>query len=78
MRHRHDCVEYIKHVMLSTGVFSEEEWEEFDKDVKKQVKEWVKECLQESPPDASQLTSDIYYGELPTFVRGIENTDRLL
>ena len=27
MRHRHDCVEYIKHVMLSTGVFSEEEWE---------------------------------------------------
>ena len=51
---------------------------EFDKDVKKQVKEWVKECLQESPPDASQLTSDIYYGESPTFVRGIENTDRLL
>ena len=27
MRHRHDCVEYIKYVMLSTGVFSEEEWE---------------------------------------------------
>ena len=40
---------------------------EFDKDVKKQVKEWVKECLQESPPDASQLTSDIYYGELPNY-----------
>ena len=27
MRHRHDCVEYIKHVILSTGVLSEGEWE---------------------------------------------------
>jgi pyruvate dehydrogenase E1 component alpha subunit len=72
-----DCINYVKKVILDNQVASEEDLKKIDKEIKNRIDEEVEKIRNDPLPPVEEMTKDIYTGEVPPFIRGVEYKDSI-
>lgn len=77
VRESSDCIKKLKGKILDSGLATEDEIKEIEKRVRKGVGAALKIAKDAPFPDDMQTYSDIYYNEIPAFIRGRDVTESL-
>lgn len=78
VRKKRDCVEYARSVIIENDWATAKELKAIEKDIRKQVDAAVKEAKACPELSSDRLTNDIYYQEVPKFVRMIDEQTSLV
>jgi pyruvate dehydrogenase E1 component alpha subunit len=73
MRASRDCIEQTKNRIIEAGWATADELKEVEKQVRAEVAAEIEEARKGTWPREELLVEDIYYKEVPPYIRGVEN-----
>jgi pyruvate dehydrogenase E1 component alpha subunit len=73
MRASRDCIEQTKNRIVEAGWATQDELKEVEKQIRAEVAAEIEEARKGTWPREELLVEDIYYKEVPPYIRGVEN-----
>jgi pyruvate dehydrogenase E1 component alpha subunit len=77
VRETQDCLLSLKNKIIENKIASEDELKGIEKEVRQIVADSLKKAKSMGYPDTMETYSDIYYNEIPPFIRGREYSESL-
>jgi len=74
MRKTKDCIDLVKSRIIEAGWASADELKAIEKSIRKEVDADIEAAKKHPLPAEDELYTDIYYNEVPAFIRGAEKT----
>jgi pyruvate dehydrogenase E1 component alpha subunit len=71
-RESKDCISKVKLIILENSVATEAELKSIEREIRDKISSDVEEIKKEPYPESSELFTEIYVGEPPSFIRNVE------
>lgn len=72
VRAQRDCIENVRHKLLTQKWATPEELKAIENEVRKEVEEAGKKAQEAPVPELKEVFTDVYENEVPHFIRGVE------
>jgi pyruvate dehydrogenase E1 component alpha subunit len=71
-RGKHDCIGYVKNLLLTNKFMTEDELKKIDRDIKERIQDEIEKIKNDPYPDSEEMYNDIYVHEKPNFIRNAD------